>query len=133
MESKWFHHISSTEYTLPCLSEMIALHQTVANCQNTLTVLTLRWRVFLWYVWMDQTYVTDVGTTQDNFIPDLVMPHVTSWYLTLRHFREVYFIVVCVVTKDKAQIMSGFERLLSTTLVYWRYRLEEYKVNFLMK
>ena len=25
---------------------MIALHQNVANCQNTLTVLTLRWRIF---------------------------------------------------------------------------------------
>ena len=33
---------------------MIALHQNVANCQNTLTVLTLRWRT--------------AGTTQDYFI-----------------------------------------------------------------
>ena len=29
------------------LSKMIALHQIVANCYNTLTVLTMRWRIFL--------------------------------------------------------------------------------------
>ena len=31
----------------PFLSKMIALHQNVANCKNTLTVLTQRWRIFL--------------------------------------------------------------------------------------
>ena len=33
---------------------MIALHQNVANCQNTLTVLTLRRRIFLQDVWVSQ-------------------------------------------------------------------------------
>ena len=61
MQSKWFHHISY-------LSQMTALHQNVSNCQNTLTVLTLRWRIFLHVVMMRQMYVTEAGTTQDNFI-----------------------------------------------------------------
>ena len=68
MESKWFHHISSTKYIFPFLSKMIALHQNVANCQNTLTELTLRWRILLQNVWMGQMCMTDVGTTQDYFI-----------------------------------------------------------------
>ena len=45
---------------------MIALDQNVANCQNTLTVLTLRWRIF--DIWMGQMCMTDADTTQDNFI-----------------------------------------------------------------
>ena len=48
MESKWFHHISPTKYIFPFFpSKMIALHQIVANCQNTLTVFTQRWRILL--------------------------------------------------------------------------------------
>ena len=47
MESERFLHISSTNYMLPCLSKMVALQQNVANCQNTLTALTLGWRIFL--------------------------------------------------------------------------------------
>ena len=30
-----------------CLSKMIAFHQNVVNCQNTLTVFTLKWRISL--------------------------------------------------------------------------------------
>ena len=41
---------------------------TVANCHITLTVFTLRWRIFLQYVWMSQMSMTDAGTTQDSFI-----------------------------------------------------------------
>ena len=47
---------------------MIALHQNVANCQNTLTVLTPRWRILVQDVWMGQMCMTDAGTTQDNLI-----------------------------------------------------------------
>ena len=47
---------------------MIALHQNVANCQNTLTVLTERWRIFPQDILMGQMCMTDAGTTQDNFI-----------------------------------------------------------------
>ena len=36
-----------TKYIFRCLSQMIALQQNVSNCQNTPTVLTLRWRIFL--------------------------------------------------------------------------------------
>ena len=36
--------------------------------QNTLTVLTLRWRIFLQNVCMSQMSMVDAGTTQDNFI-----------------------------------------------------------------
>ena len=64
----WFHHISFTKYVFPFPSKMIALHQNVANCQNILTALTLRWRIFPQDVWMGQMCMTDVGTTQDNFI-----------------------------------------------------------------
>ena len=47
---------------------MIALHQIVANCQNTLTVLTLMWKIFSQDIRMRQMGMTDAGTTQDNFI-----------------------------------------------------------------
>ena len=33
---------------------MIALHQNVANCQDTLIVLTQRWRIFPQDIWMGQ-------------------------------------------------------------------------------
>ena len=39
--TEWFHHISSSEYTFPSSSKMIALPQNVLNCQNRLTVNTL--------------------------------------------------------------------------------------------
>ena len=47
---------------------MIALHQNVTNCQNTLTVLTFRWRIFPQNIRIGQICMTDAGTTQDNFI-----------------------------------------------------------------
>ena len=37
---------TSTKYFISCPCELIALHQNVANRQNTLTMLTLRWRIF---------------------------------------------------------------------------------------
>ena len=43
---------------------MIALQQNVANCQNTLKGLTLRWRIFPQDVLMGQMCMTDAGTTQ---------------------------------------------------------------------
>ena len=43
---------------------MIALHQNVANCQNTLTVLTQKWRIFLQDIWISQMRMTDADTTQ---------------------------------------------------------------------
>ena len=48
---------------------MIALRQNVVNCQNTLTVLTLRWRILLSRCRNVSSSMTDAGTTQDNFIP----------------------------------------------------------------
>ena len=47
---------------------MIALHQNVSHCQNTLTVLTPRWRVFAQAIRMGQMCMTDAGTAQDYFI-----------------------------------------------------------------
>ena len=54
MESKWFHHISFTKYIFNFFSKITALHQNVSNCPNTLTVLTLRWRIFPQDIWMGQ-------------------------------------------------------------------------------
>ena len=83
MESKWFQHITLTKYIFAFLSKMIALHQNVANCQNTLTVLALRWRILLQDIWMRQMSMTDAGTTQDNFIvsapPVGRMPSSRDW------------------------------------------------------
>ena len=62
------YHISFTKYIFPFSSKMIALHQNVANCPNTLTVLTQRWRIFPQDIWMGQMCMTDAGTTQDYFI-----------------------------------------------------------------
>ena len=47
---------------------MIALHQNVLHCQNILTVLTPRWRVFAQDIRMDQMCMADAGTAQDYFI-----------------------------------------------------------------
>ena len=47
---------------------MIALHQNISNCQNTLTVLTQWGEGSLQDVWVGQTCATDAGTTQDNFV-----------------------------------------------------------------
>ena len=68
MEPKRFHHISHTKYILSFFSKIIALHQNVSHCQNTLTVLTQRWRIFAQDIWMGQMCMTDAGTTQDYFI-----------------------------------------------------------------
>ena len=38
MNSKWFHHISSTKYISPFSNKIIALHQNVANCQNNVSM-----------------------------------------------------------------------------------------------
>ena len=62
------HHISFTIYIFPFFSKMTALHQNLANCQNTLTMLTLSCRNPLQDIWMGQMCMTDAGTTQDNFI-----------------------------------------------------------------
>ena len=40
----------------------------MANCQNTLTVLTQRWRIFPQDIRMGQLCMTDAGKGQDNFI-----------------------------------------------------------------
>ena len=68
MESKRVHHISPTKYILSFISKMIALHQNMSHRQNTLTVLTLRWRIFARDMWRGQMCMTDAGTTQDYFI-----------------------------------------------------------------
>ena len=68
MESKWLHHISFAKYIFPFFGKRTALHQNVANCQNTLTVLTLRWGIFAQDIWIGQMWITDAGTTQDYYI-----------------------------------------------------------------
>ena len=73
---------------------MIALHQNVANCQNTLTALTQRWRIFPQDVWMGQMCMTDAGTTQDYFIlpapPVGGLPISQDWLdrMKLLHYQE---------------------------------------------
>ena len=62
-------HLIYQIYIFPFLSKMIALHQNVANCQNKLTVLTLRWIIFPQDIWMGQMCMTNVGTTQDFILP----------------------------------------------------------------
>ena len=50
---KYFHHISFTKYIFPLFSKMIALHQNVANCQNTLICLiTVHTFCSKWYVYI---------------------------------------------------------------------------------
>ena len=69
--STCYHWYQPQNATTPCNAiniSFLALHQNVANCQNTLTMLTLRWRILLQDVWMCQMSITDAGTTQDNFI-----------------------------------------------------------------
>ena len=60
--------VESTKYSFPFLNKITALPQNVANCQNKLTVLTLKWRMFCEDVRISQMCITDAGTTQDNFI-----------------------------------------------------------------
>ena len=40
----------------------------MVNCQCTLTLLTLRWRILVTEPWFSQMSMTDASTTQDNFI-----------------------------------------------------------------
>ena len=71
---------------------MIALHQNVANCQNTLTVLTLRWRIFLQGVCLGQVCMTDAGTTQTNFnlpaLPVGCLPISQDWLDRMKLVRN---------------------------------------------
>ena len=62
----WNLNDSTTSF-LPNIS-FLALHQNVANCQNTLTMLTLRWWIVPQDIWLGQMCMTDASTTQDNFI-----------------------------------------------------------------
>ena len=48
-----------SDYTPPKCGELT---------EYILAVLTLRWVIFLQYIWMGQMCMTDAGTTQDNFI-----------------------------------------------------------------
>ena len=67
MESKRFHHISLTK--IHPSAKLLHSTKNVTHSQNTLTVLTLRWRrIFLQDVWMGQMRMTDANTIQDNFI-----------------------------------------------------------------
>ena len=71
---------------------MIALHQNVANWQNTLTALTQRWRIFPQDIWMGQMCMTDAGTTQDNFIlpapPVGGLPISQDWLDIMKFVRD---------------------------------------------
>ena len=49
----------SVGWNLPLWSKMIAFHQNVANCRNTLAVLTLRVKIFPPDVWMGQMCMTN--------------------------------------------------------------------------
>ena len=120
MECKWFHHISSTKYIFPFLSKMIALHQNVANCQNTLTALTQRWRIFPQDVWMGQTCMTDAGTTQDYFIlpapPVGGLPISQDWLdrMKLVHDRTVPIILpsgIDILVDTMFKIIIGYTNL----------------------
>ena len=82
MESKRFRHISCTKYIFRFSSKMIALHQNVANCQNTLTVITQRW-----------------STTQDNFIlpaPPKRFHHISSTKYIFRFSSKIMFLTKAV-------------------------------------
>ena len=91
---------------------MIALHQNVANCQNTLTVLTQRWRIFPQDIWMGQMCMTDAGTTQDYFIlpapPVGRLPISPAYACAVRHYSVI-------VIKTEYSILStyinGFKNL----------------------
>ena len=59
------------EYMFPFLSKIIALHQNVANCQNT------------------QMRMTDAGTTKDNFIlPAGGLPISQDWLDRMKLLRN---------------------------------------------
>ena len=83
---------------------MIALHQNVANCQNTLTVLTQRWRVFPQDIWMGQMCMTDAGTTQDYFIlpapPVGGLPISQDWLDRMKLVRDRTIPVIFPSGKD---------------------------------
>ena len=66
---------------LSFISKMSALRQNMANCHNTLTLLTLRWRIFLQDVRKGQMCMTDAGTTQDNVILPAppISHHLVKW------------------------------------------------------
>ena len=70
----WVTDADTTQYNfiLP------ARHPNEANCQNTLTVLTLRWMISLLGVWMGEMCVTDVVTTQ--FHPSCSTSEYTAWH-----------------------------------------------------
>ena len=77
---------------IPFLSKIVALHQNVPNCQNILTVLTQRWRIFPQDIWMGQMCMTDAGTTQHNFIlpapPIGGLPISQDWFDRMKLVRD---------------------------------------------
>ena len=105
-------NLNSTKYIFPFWSKMIALHQNEANCQNTLTALTQRWRIFPQDVWMCQMCMTDAGTTQDNFIlpaplvgglpisqdwlDRMKLVHDRTLFQSSCHVEKIYWLIKCL-------------------------------------
>ena len=87
-------------------------NQNVANCQNTLTVVAVRWRILLQDVRMRQMMMTDAGTTQDNVIlpapPVGGLPISHDWLdrmklvrnriilFTLPSGKKIYWLIQCL-------------------------------------
>ena len=84
MESK-----SSTKHIFPCLRKMTALHQNMANCQNTLTVLTLRWAVSLRDISVDRMCMTNSSTIQERERNVLFNDALNTFYLRLYGVRHM--------------------------------------------
>ena len=104
---------------------MIALHQNVANCQNTLTVLPQRWKIFLQDIWMGQMRMTDAGTTQDNFIllapPVGGLPISQDWLDRMKLVQDRTVPIILPSGKDilvdtMFKIIIGYTTILSYAL-----------------
>ena len=81
--------------------------QNMTKCQNTLTVLTLRWKIFLQDVRVGQMYMTDVGTTQDNFIlpahPVVGLPISQNW---LDRMKRIHDHIIPIILPSGKNILT---------------------------
>ena len=118
MESKWFHHISFTKYRpiIPFFSKMVALHQNVSNCQNTLTLLTYGW-MYEWVrcVWQMRAWhntISSVGLPipldrldKMKFLPERTIPIILPSRKNIL-VNMVFKITVGYTNLDTRQIQS---------------------------
>ena len=76
----------------------------ILQCILTLTVLTLRWRIFPQDIWMGQMCMTDAGTTQYNVIlpalPVGGLPISQDWLDRMKLVRDRTIPIILPSGKD---------------------------------